>query len=333
MSNILPPGYVRWDGVKYVFDSDVEIIGPAGPPGAPGAPGPMGPEGPSTGPAGGDLDGDFPNPTVIKIQDQAVSEIVPTDGYYLKWDGTLEQWSGAAISKVQNYSISATLPSDGHYWKWNQLSTQWEDGPVTKIQNRNISVSTPTDGRYLKWNQSSSQWEDSVVSKIQDREISSSAPTDGNYLRWSQSATKWVDDVAVTVRVQDGSNYGKFLDIRGFSTLQLTSSTIFVNAATFVFDPTVLTSAGGTRTIKLQIVAETTGPLMSIQLYNQTAAALVTGSALSTSSTTPAILTTGDLAVNLTNGQAIYIVQIKMAAGTLSDQVNLDYAALKVEWS
>ena len=83
----------------------------------------------------------------------------------------------------------------------------------------------------------------------------------------------------------------------------------------------------------LQIVAETTGPLMSIQLYNQTAAALVTDSALSTSSTTPTILTTGDLTSNLTSGQAIYVVQIKMAAGTLADQVNLDYAAIKVEWS
>lgn len=51
MSNILLPGYVRWDGVKYVFDSDIEIVGPSGPPGAPGLAGSVGPTG-STGPTG-----------------------------------------------------------------------------------------------------------------------------------------------------------------------------------------------------------------------------------------------------------------------------------------
>lgn len=299
MSNILPPGYVRWDGVKYVFDSDIEIVGPAGPPGEPGAPGPMGPEGPSTGPAGGDLDGDFPNPIVIKIQEQAVSNVIPNDGYYLKWDDTLGQWSGSVISKVQNYSISATTPNDGHYWKWNQSSNQWESGPVTKIQ---------------------------------DNEIASGVPADGDYLRWNSSTTKWVGSEAVTIRVQDGSNYGHFLDIIGFSTIQSTNSTIFVNAATFVFDPSTL-NTNGSPTVKLIVVAETTGPLMSIQLYNVTEDKVITGSDLSTTSVSPVILSTSDILSGLTSSQAIYMVQIKMASGTFADQINLDYASLKVEWS
>lgn len=36
MADILKPGYVRWDGTKYVFDPDVEIVGPSGPPGPSG---------------------------------------------------------------------------------------------------------------------------------------------------------------------------------------------------------------------------------------------------------------------------------------------------------
>lgn len=51
MANILTPGYLRWDGSKYVLDSDIEIIGPLGPDGPPGPAGGVGPAGPA-GPAG-----------------------------------------------------------------------------------------------------------------------------------------------------------------------------------------------------------------------------------------------------------------------------------------
>jgi len=44
-SNVLNPGYLRWDGFKYTLDSDVEITGPAGPPGLVGPVGPAGPAG------------------------------------------------------------------------------------------------------------------------------------------------------------------------------------------------------------------------------------------------------------------------------------------------
>lgn len=46
MGSILQPGYVRWDGFKYVLDPSVEIVGPPGPAG-PSVPGPQGPAGPS----------------------------------------------------------------------------------------------------------------------------------------------------------------------------------------------------------------------------------------------------------------------------------------------
>lgn len=51
MGSILKPGYVRWDGFKYVLDPAIEIVGPAGPPGTMGPPGPPGANG-ATGPAG-----------------------------------------------------------------------------------------------------------------------------------------------------------------------------------------------------------------------------------------------------------------------------------------
>ena len=64
MSGILTPGYLRWDGTKYVLDNDVEIVGPAGTQGPAGPAGPIGPPGPS-GTASGDLLGDYPGPISV----------------------------------------------------------------------------------------------------------------------------------------------------------------------------------------------------------------------------------------------------------------------------
>lgn len=64
MSGILTPGYLRWDGTKYVLDHDVEIVGPPGSAGPTGPAGPAGPPGPF-GIASGDLLGTYPGPMSV----------------------------------------------------------------------------------------------------------------------------------------------------------------------------------------------------------------------------------------------------------------------------
>lgn len=64
MSQILTPGYLRWDGSKFVLDNDVEVEGPAGSAGPTGNTGPAGPPGPN-GTASGDLSGTFPGPISV----------------------------------------------------------------------------------------------------------------------------------------------------------------------------------------------------------------------------------------------------------------------------
>jgi hypothetical protein len=119
-----------------------------------------------------------------------------------------------------------------------------------------------------------------------------------------------------------------------YTVIPSTGSTTFVNAGTLEFNPGVLTPAATSRTITLRVIAHTTGPQITIQLFNLTAASVVTGSTLTTSSTVPVTLTTGDLTANLSAGLADYQVQIQMAAGgTSSDQVSLDMASLKVTWT
>lgn len=64
MSGILTPGYLRWDGTKYVLDQDIEIVGPPGSQGPEGPTGPAGPPGPF-GVASGDLLGTYPGPIAV----------------------------------------------------------------------------------------------------------------------------------------------------------------------------------------------------------------------------------------------------------------------------
>lgn len=51
-----------------------------------------------TGPAGGDLTGSYPDPTVKGLQGNAISDTTPSDGQALVWSETNEQWEPATIS-------------------------------------------------------------------------------------------------------------------------------------------------------------------------------------------------------------------------------------------
>jgi hypothetical protein len=96
--------------------------GIAGNDGATGATGLTGATGPSTGVAGGDLSGNYPDPTVVKLQGNAVSSATPSNGQTLQWNGSA--WVPGAIP---------TGGSGGggviYYLNFNTAS----DAPVTNI--------------------------------------------------------------------------------------------------------------------------------------------------------------------------------------------------------
>lgn len=90
MANILSPGFVYWDGLKYSFIPNVV-----------GTPGPPGPPGPSTGPASGDLLGNYPSPAVVKLQGNPISSnSISNDGYALVSRGST--WTPQGVLTTLN---------------------------------------------------------------------------------------------------------------------------------------------------------------------------------------------------------------------------------------
>lgn len=57
-----------------------------------------------TGPAGGDLGGSYPNPTVVGLQTHPVSAVAPTPGQYLVWNGAA--WAPATFIGAASYRRS-----------------------------------------------------------------------------------------------------------------------------------------------------------------------------------------------------------------------------------
>ena len=120
MATILQPGYLRWDGFKYVLDPTVEIVGPPGPagpsipgpqgiPGTEGDTGPTGPTGPAGFTAGGDLSGTSTDQIVIGIQSVDISATAPSTGQVLTATSpTTASWAAAPSGFTAGGDLSGT---------------------------------------------------------------------------------------------------------------------------------------------------------------------------------------------------------------------------------
>ena len=231
--------------------------------------------------------------------------------------GTLSE---PQVVGIRGVPISDAEPSSGQILYFNGIS--WI--PYTLPSNEfPFSAGGDLSGS------SSSQ---SVI-KIQGRNVANTAPTANQFLGWSTSNDRWEPitlDVSLT-DVIEGANYSNYLIIPISITNSQTNTNSYSTAAVFNFNPTIYKA--GTRVIKLKVIGETTGPELSIRLYNLTAGAIVSGSTLTTTSTTSVLLETADISSNITNGSAIYNLQISLDTVNPAEHGDLMYAVIEIYWS